>query len=238
MLHISNMDNECRVFIGCIQMSVFHHSYRLVARLSLTSPQRPSGGLSVDFQWVRLGADGLLAGLHWFNYPKFIAIWKWRCKMFIKVLNNYFIKTILELSWLEIISWYRKHDTEIFTSMGCRSNHMHFINVVYGCPSVAHISLVVTCHHGPDLLTVNMSQYIQLKSTRVQSASPEPGDLDAATERVFSSPLQSSQSTLLQAWPPGLVWCHFLWGCFCPAAVGCLQTWSQSHQRSLRRRKE
>lgn len=66
--------------------------------------------------------------------------------------------------------------------MGCRSNHMHFINVVYGCPSVAHISLVVTCHHGPDLLTVNMSQYIQLKSTRVQSASPEPGDLDAATE--------------------------------------------------------
>lgn len=50
--------------------------------------------------------------------------------------------------------------------------------------------------------------------------------------RVSSSPQQSSQSTPLQVWPPGLVWCHFLWGCSCPVAVGCHQTWTQSPQRS------
>lgn len=63
---------------------------------------------------------------------------------------------ILELSKLEIIS----------PTSGYR-NHMHFISVVQGCLSVAHISLVVACPRGPDLLTVNISHYIQLKSTRV-----------------------------------------------------------------------
>lgn len=56
-----------------------------------------------------------------------------------------------------------------------------------------------------------------------------------STKALFTKPRQSSQSTPPREWPPGLVWCRFLSGCFCPAAVGCLQTWSQSHQRSFNR---
>lgn len=49
-------------------------------------------------------------------------------------------------------------------------------------------------------------------------------------------PLQSSQSTLLRVWPPGLVLCHFLWECSCPVVLACfLRTWSQSPQRNCKR---
>lgn len=53
-----------------------------------------------------------------------------------------------------------------------------------------------------------------------------------STKAWLDKPRQSFQSRPPREWPPGLEWCRFLWGCFCPAAVGCLQTWSQSHQRS------
>lgn len=102
VLHISNMDNECRVFIGCIQMSVFHRSYRLVARLLSTSSQRPSCGLSADFQWVRF--TDLIT-----------QISLWYGDHVVKLLFTFFndsIKMILELSKLEIISptsGYRNH---------------------------------------------------------------------------------------------------------------------------------
>lgn len=49
-------------------------------------------------------------------------------------------------------------------------------------------------------------------------------------------PRQSFQSTLLQVWPPGLVWYRFLWECSGPVAVDCLRTWSRSRRRSFKQR--